>query len=44
MTALDIATRRENRKEIDPLLENGERIWEADIMRVALLCSITIHW
>jgi len=25
MTALDIATRRENRKEIDPLLENGER-------------------
>jgi len=25
MKARDIATRRENRKEIDPLLENGER-------------------
>jgi len=30
MTARDIAT-RENKKEIVPLLENGERIWEADV-------------
>jgi len=30
MTARDIA-KRTNKKEIAPLLENGERIWEADI-------------